>query len=295
MNHNLETVPRLYRQARPGADYAHSLRLLQSFKQRRPAVHTKSGLMLGLGEAAGEVLDVMRDLRAHCVDVLTLGQYLRPSPKHLPIVRYVAPEAFAALAQEASNMGFTHAACGRWCAQLPRTSGPGGPLEKPISNRRRQPWTRTRPQRRSTSRSTFRSSRRSCWAARNLPRDRCRDEAARRRLHQADQDDHRAIIFCTVVVGIAGMEDMKKVGKTGQLCPAVLRDRQHIALIVGLGIVNPRPGAGMDIDAKSLDSKSIAVYTGRARYGRPPNSARGDPEHGGGFAKSEMLQVRCSP
>jgi len=112
MNHNLETVPRLYRQARPGADYAHSLWLLQSFKQRRPAVHTKSGLMLGLGETDDEVLAVLRDLRAHDVDMLTIGQYLQPRPGNLRVHRYVAPEAFAALAQEARNLGFKHAACG---------------------------------------------------------------------------------------------------------------------------------------------------------------------------------------
>ena len=112
MNHNLETVPRLYREARPGADYGHSLRLLQSFKQRQPAVPTKSGLMLGLGETDDEIVAVMRDLRAHDVDMLTIGQYLQPRPGNLPVRRYVAPEAFDALARQARQMGFTHAACG---------------------------------------------------------------------------------------------------------------------------------------------------------------------------------------
>jgi lipoic acid synthetase len=112
MNHNLETVPRLYREARPGADYAHSLQLLRSFKQRCPAVPTKSGLMLGLGETDDEVIDVMRDLRAHDVDMLTIGQYLQPRPGNLPVRRYVAPEAFDALARQAQQMGFTHAASG---------------------------------------------------------------------------------------------------------------------------------------------------------------------------------------
>jgi len=112
MNHNLETVPRLYREARPGADYAHSLQLLRSFKQRRPAVPTKSGLMLGLGETDDEVLDVMRDLRAHDVDMLTIGQYLQPRPGNLPVQRYVPPQAFDALAQQARQLGFTHAASG---------------------------------------------------------------------------------------------------------------------------------------------------------------------------------------
>ncbi len=112
MNHNLETVPRLYREARPGADYAHSLELLRAFKQRRPEVLTKSGLMLGLGETDDEVLAVMRDLRAHGVDMLTVGQYLQPRPGNLPVRRYVAPPAFDALAGQARQMGFTHAACG---------------------------------------------------------------------------------------------------------------------------------------------------------------------------------------
>jgi len=112
MNHNLETVPRLYREARPGADYAHSLELLRAFKRRRPEVLTKSGLMLGLGEADGEVLAVMRDLREHQVDMLTVGQYLQPRPGNLPVRRYVAPQAFEALAEQARQLGFTHAACG---------------------------------------------------------------------------------------------------------------------------------------------------------------------------------------
>jgi lipoic acid synthetase len=112
MNHNLETVPRLYREARPGADYAHSLELLRAFKQHRPEVLTKSGLMLGLGETDDEVLAVMRDLRAHDVDMLTVGQYLQPRPGNLPVRRYVAPQAFEALAGQARQMGFTHAACG---------------------------------------------------------------------------------------------------------------------------------------------------------------------------------------
>jgi lipoic acid synthetase len=116
MNHNLETVPRLYRMARPGSDYAHSLRLLQEFKRRMRArgleVPTKSGLMVGLGEDDPEILDVMRDLRAHEVDMLTVGQYLSPSAHHFPVQRYVAPEVFAMFEREAGSMGFSHAACG---------------------------------------------------------------------------------------------------------------------------------------------------------------------------------------
>ena len=112
MNHNLETVPRLYRTARPGGDYAHSLRLLQEFKRRHPAVPTKSGLMVGLGETDEEILAVMRDLRAHGVDMVTIGQYLQPSPHHLPVERYVEPAAFARFEEEALKLGFRHAAVG---------------------------------------------------------------------------------------------------------------------------------------------------------------------------------------
>jgi lipoic acid synthetase len=112
LNHNLETVPRLYRKARPGGDYAHSLKLLQAFKQLHPSVPTKSGLMVGLGERDEEILQVMRDLRAHDVDMLTIGQYLQPSPHHLPVERYVEPQVFAAFEREAVSLGFKHAAVG---------------------------------------------------------------------------------------------------------------------------------------------------------------------------------------
>ena len=112
LNHNLETVPRLYPLARPGADYAHSLKLLKEFKARFPQVMTKSGQMLGLGETDEEVLQVMRDLRAHEVEMLTLGQYLQPSDGHLPVLRYVPPETFRMFEDAAKEMGFSHAACG---------------------------------------------------------------------------------------------------------------------------------------------------------------------------------------
>lgn len=111
-NHNLETVPRLYKQARPGADYAWSLRLLQRFKAEHPAVPTKSGLMLGLGESLEEVEQVMRDLRAHDCEMLTLGQYLQPSRHHLPVARYVTPGEFDALAALGREMGFSNVASG---------------------------------------------------------------------------------------------------------------------------------------------------------------------------------------
>jgi lipoic acid synthetase len=111
-NHNLETVPRLYRQARPGADYAHSLALLKAFKARNPLLPTKSGLMVGIGETDEEILGVMRDLRAHEVNMLTIGQYLAPSGHHLPVLRYVHPDVFRMYEAEAQAMGFSHAACG---------------------------------------------------------------------------------------------------------------------------------------------------------------------------------------
>ncbi len=110
MNHNLETVPRLYKQARPGADYAHSLRLLKEFKARHPGIPTKSGLMVGLGETDEEILATLGDLRAHDVEMLTIGQYLAPSGHHLPVARYVHPDVFALFAREAEAMGFSHAA-----------------------------------------------------------------------------------------------------------------------------------------------------------------------------------------
>ncbi|MFA9441304.1 lipoyl synthase [Uliginosibacterium sp. sgz301328] len=112
MNHNLETVPRLYKQARPGSDYKHSLMLLKNFKASHPDVNTKSGLMVGLGETDEEILEVMRDLRAHDVDMLTIGQYLQPSGGHLPVLRYVHPDTFKMYEEEAYKMGFKNAACG---------------------------------------------------------------------------------------------------------------------------------------------------------------------------------------
>jgi len=112
MNHNLETIPRLYKQARPGSDYAHSLKLLKDFKAEHPNTPTKSGLMVGLGETNEEILDVMRDMRAHNVDMLTIGQYLQPSAHHLPVLRYVTPDEFEMFAVEANKMGFIHAASG---------------------------------------------------------------------------------------------------------------------------------------------------------------------------------------
>lgn len=111
-NHNLETVPRLYRQARPGADYQWSLDLLKRFKQEHPEVPTKSGLMLGLGEEIDEVLEVMQDLRNHDCDMLTLGQYLQPTRHHHPVERFVTPEEFDELAEQGRVMGFSQVASG---------------------------------------------------------------------------------------------------------------------------------------------------------------------------------------
>lgn len=111
-NHNLETVPRLYPAARPGADYKHSLKLLEMHKEFIPGVPTKSGLMLGLGEEINEVVEVMKDLRAHNVDMLTLGQYLQPSIHHLPVYRYLNPKEFEALKNIGTELGFEHVASG---------------------------------------------------------------------------------------------------------------------------------------------------------------------------------------
>jgi lipoic acid synthetase len=112
MNHNLETIPRLYKEARPGSDYAFSLNLLKKFKALHPGVPTKSGLMVGLGETDDEILAVMRDMRAHDIDMLTIGQYLAPSMAHLPVRRYVHPDTFKMFEAKAYEMGFTHAAVG---------------------------------------------------------------------------------------------------------------------------------------------------------------------------------------
>ncbi|OAI53397.1 lipoyl synthase [Betaproteobacteria bacterium SCGC AG-212-J23] len=112
MNHNLETVPRLYKRARPGGDYEHSLQLLKRFKALFSLVPTKSGLMVGLGETDEEILAVMRDLREHDVDMLTIGQYLQPSPHHLAVERYVTPDRFSVFEKEAVSLGFKHAAVG---------------------------------------------------------------------------------------------------------------------------------------------------------------------------------------
>ena len=112
MNHNLETAPRLYKEARPGSDYQFSLNLLKDFKAAVPGVPTKSGIMVGLGETDEEILQVMRDMRAHHIDMLTIGQYLAPSGHHLPVRRYVHPDTFKMFEAEAYKMGFTHAAVG---------------------------------------------------------------------------------------------------------------------------------------------------------------------------------------
>ncbi|PUE29006.1 lipoyl synthase [Limnohabitans sp. JirII-29] len=112
MNHNMETVPRLYKEARPGSDYAFSLNLLKKFKALFPHVPTKSGLMVGLGETDEEILQVMQDMRAHHIDMLTIGQYLAPSTSHIPVRRYVHPDTFKMFEAKAYEMGFSHAAVG---------------------------------------------------------------------------------------------------------------------------------------------------------------------------------------
>ncbi|MGM9485204.1 lipoyl synthase [Roseateles sp. NT4] len=112
MNHNLETAPRLYKEARPGSDYEFSLNLLKRFKEEVPGVPTKSGIMVGLGETDDEIRQVMRDMRVHNIDMITIGQYLAPSGHHLPVRRYVTPDAFKQFEKEAYELGFTHAAVG---------------------------------------------------------------------------------------------------------------------------------------------------------------------------------------
>src|SRR6201997_3815336 len=112
MNHNLETIPRLYKEARPGSDYQFSLNLLKKFKALHPKVPTKSGLMVGLGETDEEILAVMRDMRAHDIEMITIGQYLQPTRDHLPVARYVHPDTFALFEREADALGFRHAAVG---------------------------------------------------------------------------------------------------------------------------------------------------------------------------------------
>jgi lipoic acid synthetase len=112
MNHNLETIPRLYKEARPGSDYAFSLNLLKKFKALFPQIPTKSGLMVGLGETDDEILQAMGDMRAHGIDMLTVGQYLAPSTSHLPVRRYVHPDTFKMFEARAYEMGFSHAAVG---------------------------------------------------------------------------------------------------------------------------------------------------------------------------------------
>jgi len=111
-NHNLETVPHLYREVRPGADYQWSLDLLKRFKAQHPEVPTKSGIMLGLGETHDQVIETMRDLRAHDVEMITIGQYLQPTPHHHPVVRYWTPEEFETLREAGEAMGFHHVASG---------------------------------------------------------------------------------------------------------------------------------------------------------------------------------------
>ena len=146
MNHNLETVPRLYKQARPGADYAHSLKLLQEFRQRLPAIPTKSGLMVGLGETDEEILAVMRDLRAHAVEMLTIGQYLAPSGHHLPVMRYVHPDVFKTYATEAEKDGLhplRQRAAGAF--ELPRRPAGASRREWCNADKRRRPCKRAAP------------------------------------------------------------------------------------------------------------------------------------------------------
>lgn len=111
-NHNLETVPRLYKQMRPGSDYNHSLTLLKKFKESCPTIITKSGIMVGLGETDEEIYALMQDMRSHNIDMITIGQYLQPSKHHAPVLRYVTPDKFTKMEEYAYKLGFSHAAVG---------------------------------------------------------------------------------------------------------------------------------------------------------------------------------------
>ena len=139
MNHNLETAPRLYKEARPGSDYQFSLNLLKKFKALHPGVPTKSGIMVGLGETDEEVMQVMQDMRDHGIDMLTIGQYLAPSTSHLPVKRYVHPDTFKMFEAKAYEMGFKHAAVGamvRSSYHADQQAGhalTGGPASTPIA------------------------------------------------------------------------------------------------------------------------------------------------------------------
>ena len=134
MNHNIETVPRLYKEARPGSDYLFSLNLLKKFKALFPHIPTKSGLMVGLGETDEEILDVMSDMRAHDIDMLTIGQYLAPSSSHLPVRRYVHPDAFKALESQAYVMGFKHAAVGAMVRSSYHADQQAGHARQPLAS-----------------------------------------------------------------------------------------------------------------------------------------------------------------
>ena len=131
MNHNLETVPRLYKEARPGSDYAYSLQPAEALQGAVPDVPTKSGLMVGLGETDDEILDVMRDMRAHDIDMLTIGQYLAPSAHHLPVRRYVHPDTFGMFEREARRWASRMPRSARWCARattpISRRTRPASP------------------------------------------------------------------------------------------------------------------------------------------------------------------------
>ena len=143
MNHNLETTARLYKEARPGSDYQFSLNLLKKFKALHPNVPTKSGIMVGLGETDEEILQVMRDMRAHDINMLTIGQYLAPSMSHLPVRRYVHPDTFKMFEAEAYKMGFTHAAVGamvRSSYHADEQAHAAGVPDKPVSTAQNQAW-----------------------------------------------------------------------------------------------------------------------------------------------------------
>ena len=222
MNHNLETVPRLYRQARPGADYAHSLQLLQSFRQRRPDVPTKSGLMLGLGETDDEVLAVMRDLRRHGVDMLTVGQYLQPRPGNLLGAALRGAAAVRGARSAGASDGLRP--CRLWSAgalELPRRpASPRGRRLRPASQFPGDTMDKNptpRPLYKSLYFQVITAIVIGVLLGHFYPQTGEAMKPLGDGFIKLIKMIIAPIIFCTVVVGIAGMEDMKKVGKTGGL------------------------------------------------------------------------------
>ena len=291
------------RQARPGADYAHSLRLLQAFRQRCPEVSTKSGLMLGLGETDDEVLDVMRDLRRpRCRHADG-----RPVPAAAP--RQPAGAALRAAARSSTRWRSRHVAwdlrtppAGRWCAPaITPTGRPTRPASEP-----RQPFPGDTMDHDPTPKPLYKSLYFQVITAIVIgvllghfwPQTGEAMKPLGDGFIKLIKMIIAPIIFCTVVVGIAGMEDMKKVGKTGGLALLYFEIVSTIALVVGLVIVNiVQPGAGMNVDPATLDTKGIAAYTGpgkMAGHDRVPARTSSRPRWSTPSPRARSCRCCCS-